>query len=452
MNSCRRPARPRWLDRSICPDEWLAALRQEPPALPTGVSSEDAGPQIWRIFEAAERASALSRQPWVQRAWQAFGDSLGAERLGDHVRQWARAGRYRRAQQGIAWLAGLSKDLGLWELARLRLADVPAFVRNETSQCLQQHPNWREALERSVPTGGVQADGSLCVRISGRKVTLRVDDELRLVAFDDVGRVLSRPAAGPEDGGKRQWQFLRRLVEHLPAWAASWWEEAMIEQRRWPSQHWQRCFVDHPLLQRLARRVLWGWYGDGGLNRCFRLCEDYTLADHADQQWLLPSEGSVGVAHRLEIPAEHVEPWQVLWRDYQLWPLFDQLTRRVARPTSSEQAGTSVRRFVGRTVSGQWLRRLLTEHGWQAGPRISRGRCQCHYRRFPPAAVTAWLEHTPVWLRATERDYAARLGELRFAVASTNVQTPPQPEAWLSIAEVPAMVFSEACRSVDLCR
>ena len=71
----------------------------------------------------------------------------------------------------------------------------------------------------------------------------------------------------------------------------------MAGGRRWTPGDFARYFAGHPLLRHIVPRLVWTVSnGDS-----FRVCEDSTYADSADEPYTPPADITVGVAHPLDL-------------------------------------------------------------------------------------------------------------------------------------------------------
>jgi hypothetical protein len=114
----------------------------------------------------------------------------------------------------------------------------------------------------------------------------------------------------------------------------------------------------------IARRLVWVSEDEAAI-AAFRIAEDRTLADAADDAFALPEGARVGVAHPVRM-GEAVKAWSELFADYEILQPFPQLGRPVHALTDEEGASGRLTRFEGASVSvGALLG--LTRRGWERG-------------------------------------------------------------------------------------
>ncbi len=142
-------------------------------------------------------------------------------------------------------------------------------------------------------------------------------------------------------------------------------EGALAEQRRWPVDVAVSCVLHHPLLQHVARRLVWIDVNDDTVLAAFRVAEDGTFADVNDDTYTLRGT-SVGLLHPLFASATALQQWRVVCADYELQQPFAQLERPVF-VVEDHDAATALQRFVGVQVpTGKLF--SLEARGWQRGP------------------------------------------------------------------------------------
>jgi uncharacterized protein DUF4132 len=174
-----------------------------------------------------------------------------------------------------------------------------------------------------------------------------------LMLRDPSGQHLTAPPKPADDAEKAVtsvWNSRRREAKRLIADQTARLEEAMIVQRRWALGDFQSRIAAHPLLGRLARRLVW-------------VLDDRAAALDPLGDLVDPAGGLVGEGRwvRLAHPAtDDFTPWQP-WLARQAAPQpFAQAKRDVF-------AGEDPSAYWRRTVEAASLYRLI-RHGWHWGP------------------------------------------------------------------------------------
>lgn len=374
----RIPAVPAWADPELLPQVLLAGRRDALPSPAVRVllrmiamSQLDAPYEglreiaghcdpgslsdfAWSLYRVWELEGRPSKEAWAMNCLGYFGDEAVADRLAPLVRSWPSEGAAPRAKRGADVLAAMGCDVALGHLS--------ALARNAKSTPLRAHATL--ALDRAAASRGLlpeQLDDLLApdlgldadpVEYGG--VSYPVDlGNGQLVLRDPAGRQLTTLPSPASDDDKQiasAWNGRRRKAKPLIADQTRRLEEAMIVQRRWAAADFRSRVAAHPLLGRLARRLVWA-------------LDDRTavldpLGDLLDLEGGLVAEGKwVRLAH----PAvDDLTPWRSWLARLATSQPFAQLEREVF-PDQDPSA------YWQRTIEAAALYRLL-KHGWHWGP------------------------------------------------------------------------------------
>jgi hypothetical protein len=282
----RIPAVPGWADPRLLPPVLLAGGRDALPSAATAallrmvaISQLDApydGLRViagqcdprslsefaWSLYRLWEAAGRPSSQAWAMDCLGYFGDESVADRLEPLIRSWPHEGAAPRAKRGADILAVMSGDRALGHLS--------AIARNARSTPLRTHA--AAALDRAAADRGLlpeQLDDLLApdLGLDGAPVLYRGISYLadlgadgQLILRDPSGRELTtlpRPASDEEKAVAAAWNSRRRKAKPVIADQTGRLEEAMTTQRRWATAEFQSRIVAHPLLGRLAGRLVW---------------------------------------------------------------------------------------------------------------------------------------------------------------------------------------------------
>jgi hypothetical protein len=310
------------------------------------------------------------------RANQPVDDALDAlarcERTGAvrRIRQlvvsWSAAGDRERAERGVAALASASNDAAIGQLAVLRDSPIDRDVSALASSALkragaQQHLTEDDLDDRKVEDFGM--GGGLVIGLGSRSFRVVLDQHLEPGLQDDRGTTKTQfPTQRKSDDpaayqtSKTLWQRIRSDGSAELRHQARRFETAMIEERHWTAQSFERAVVAHPLLAIVARRIVWR----AGDARTFRVAEDGTLADEHDEPFALEHAAGVTIPHPLTLTGV-LERWAQIFGDYEIVQPFDQLGRETF--ADLEQLGSAGRE---RTLSPK-ARFVLENLGWTQG-------------------------------------------------------------------------------------
>ena len=422
----------------------FAAPREEQPPRPLQevldaldrVSLADFG---WSLFERLRLSGSRLR---CGRALAWIADDETARRLGGLARSWSGKDDVLMAEEGLEALAAMSTDVAVMQLhlvaENARLKRLRRKARKLLVEVAEARGLTMEQLgDLIVPDFGLDADGGMTLDYGPRRFRVGFDEQLRPVVFDDKGKrrkALPRPGVrdDPElaPAAYRAFTGLKKAVRAVAADQVRRLERAMVEQRSWTVDDFQRLFVEHPLLRHLGRRLV--WLHDSG--PAFRIAEDRSFADVTDETVTLPDEGAVRVVHPAFLGTQ-TAAWADVFADYEIVQPFPQLGRPVVLLTEEERAGDRLTRFEGRRVGVGGLL-ALERQGWERGTPHGAGIQRWMTKAvpggvvvlevspgFPAAAPAQWEAQTlgSVWINDSEPvagDAKATFGDLDAVTAS----------------------------------
>lgn len=325
---------------------------------------------------------------------------------------------------------------------------------------------------RSVTIGPAMAE----LAVAGSGVTLRWRDE--------QGKPRKAEPAEVKREHKAELKELKRLrddLAHIVTAQVARLERLPLAERHWPLAVWSERYLDHPLVGLLARRLIWRFTWDGATVDGAWL--DGRLVDANDQPLTLPDDATVTPWHPVLATAAQTLAWRDWLERHTLTQPFKQAHREVYLLTDAEIA-TRVysNRFAGHILRQHQFNALCATRGWRNSLRLMVD------DEYPPASlelphwnlrVEFWVEGagdqyevdtnaTGTYLRiSTDQVRFYRLHAARrwahaggggyhtetraFLRPGVSVTLPESPlNDPIPLEEIPAIVFSEVMRDVDL--
>lgn len=317
----------------------------------------------WAIFSAWLTNGASSKEGWCMSALGFFGDDECARKLAALVREWPGEAAHARAVSGLDVLAAIGSDVALMHLngiaLKVKFKGLQAKAEEKIEQIAEARGFTREELEdRLAPDLGLDDDGSLLLDFGPRQFRVGFDEQLRPFTKDAAGsRLKDLPKPNKSDDEEKakaaseRWSQLKKDAKMAAALQILRLELAMCGKRRFPADTFVELFVKHPLVFHIVRRLVWATYdGDDRVTALFRVAEDRTLADAAEDVWSLPGGATVGIPHALELGAADLAKWSQVLADYEILQPFAQLGRPIYTPTEAERGGKALDRTKGLKV------------------------------------------------------------------------------------------------------
>ena len=294
------------------PDEPYAGIDQVKEACTAG----SLGRFAWALFQQWLAGGAPSAHGWAYQALGLIGDDDCARRLSPLIRVWPRENAGSRAVSGLDILVNIGSDVSLMHLNRLAQTAPTKGLRTRAQARIADLAEARgltmdELADRLVPDLGLDDDGSLWFDFGPRRFQVGFDELLAPYVKDESGarlRALPKPTSkdDPElsKGAGDRWKALKKDASDAAKTQIRRIELAMGRRRRWDTDTFQSCFVEHAVMGHVARRLVWAVYDeDGSMAGSFRVAEDRSFADATDDLWELPGGALIGIPHVLELSA-----------------------------------------------------------------------------------------------------------------------------------------------------
>ncbi|WP_051301421.1 DUF4132 domain-containing protein [Actinomadura rifamycini] len=366
----------------------LAVSRLDDPYAGAAVVREICDPESlaefgWALFRHWEFAGAPSKENWALTQLAVTGDDETARRLAPVIRAWPGDGGHAKAVLGLDVLTAIGTETALANLysisQRVKFKGLRARAQDRIEQLAADLELTADQLaDRLVPDFGLDASGTLTLDYGPRRFVIGFDELLRPTVADEDGEPRkSLPKPGTADdpelaaAARKRFAALKKDVRAVAADQIGRLEAAMVSRRRWRAAEFREHLAGHPLVGNLARRLVWlaetgaddGAEGGGAV--AFRVTEDGTFADAADEGVALPDGAAVRVAHPVDL-AGSLPVWRALFADYEILQPFEQLARPVHALTADERAGGRLARFEGRRAEVAAVLGLA-RRGWERG-------------------------------------------------------------------------------------
>jgi uncharacterized protein DUF4132 len=342
---------------------------------------------------------------------------------------------------------------------RHRLVYIPALrlVDAQLEQAAQRAGLARDELEELLtPTFGL---------VEGRRrevfgeyvaeLALSASGGVELAWARDDGTALRTEPAGARrtdpDGLKALKATVGEIRKVLPAQRGRL-EALLLAERSWPLADWRERYLDHGLLAPLARRLIW-WFGPPGQARAGIWWQDRIVG--LDDQPLdgLPDATPVQLWHPLGVTPASVLAWRRWLEAHQVSQPFKQAHREIYLLTEAElRTGSYSNRFAAHILRQHQMHALAQQRGWRAPLALVYDGA---WDSILTLALPHWQIEAEFSVSCTFDDPDPRTGYndngVCLYVATDQVRfTPLNSAVVLPLMEVPALVFSEVMRDVDL--
>lgn len=243
-------------------------------------------------------------------------------------------------------------------------------------------------------------------------------------------------------------------------------ERLMADERAWPFGTWRERYIDHPLVGPAARRLIWQFApaAESTADAARGVDAEATLGmvhegkvvgiDRAPLAWLNDADDAarrrIAVTLWRPLGAEPrlVAAWRQALDDNSITQPFKQAHREVYLLTDAERrTRTYSNRFAAHIVRYPQLTKLAQDRGWNAGTLVIYDSSYC---KNPMIKLPRWDIGAELFVEGAG-DETTPAGIFSYAqtdqVRFFSLRTPAES---LPLEQVPALVFSEVMRDVDL--
>ncbi len=336
------------------------------------------------------------------------------------------------AVQVLVATATRFKQRSVRELAEQLVADL-AEARGWTQD---------ELADRSVPTGGFEDDGTMLLEVGedAKPYVARLASDLSVKLFNPQGKEVKSIPAGTDANTKEAKALLsaaKKTIKTAQAQQQARLYDAMVSGRSWDRQTWQDDLTHHPIMQRLIERVIWrGLDANGDLITGLRLTPEGEVLDAAGDDVDMAGIAKIDVAHTANLPDEDRQAWLDHLKDFEVKPLFAQVSRPVRALTDVQKNDTRLTDREGWMMTTFKLRAAAKKAGYDRAPIGDGGGFDAYRKEFRGAQIWADLYFTGSYV--SEEDIPAAIKHMQF----TQMNDSGVSRA-LTLAKVPPLLLSE---------
>jgi hypothetical protein len=347
----------------------------------------------------------------------------------------------------LAELPGLEPVSQLSRLAqRVRYDTAQRLIEEALNRAAENAGITREQLEEmSTSDCGLGLDGTRTERFGDYSVRVSIAETTTAILewSDASGRPLKSVPSYVKEHHAEEWKDLQRAVkdtEKMLSAHRARMERLLLTQRAIPIETLRTCYLDHPLLADMSRRLIWQFEGGLGLWR------DGRLIDSGEREIGPLAQETARLWHPVASDVQTIFHWRCWLEDHGIRQPFKQAHREVYLITEAErETSTYSNRFAAHILRQPQFAALAAQRGWEF--RLM-GQWDSHN--------TPTLELPQFGLRVEyEVDFPAneeevtghhiylliRTGKVRFLDGN---RTPRNLES------IPSVVFSEVMRDIDL--
>lgn len=369
----------------------------------------------WSLFERWLAEGAPSKENWAFFGLGLLGGDSIALKLAPLIRVWPGQSQHQRAVNGLECLRMIGSDTALMQINSIAQKVKFKGLQNRAVECMDRIAEERglsraQLEDRIVPDCDLDARGQRIFDYGPRQFRFVLGPEMKPMVRDAQGKLKPNlpPATSKDDAEQAaqalaEWKLLKKQVAEVASVQAVRLEQAMVTGRHWPLNEFETLLVRHPLMTHLVRALIWGVYDRlGALSATFRVTEDQTYADAADETVDLPVDAAIGLIHPLDLPDDERAAWGEILSDYEIVQPFPQLGRSIQRLEAHELSATEITRFNELKIPAAALVFGLDKLGWTRDMPADGGGFCGHFKPFYGSNITAVIQYSdgvaPGWI------------------------------------------------------
>jgi hypothetical protein len=371
---------------------------------------------------------------------------------------------------------------GAAQLERVRLnVKQPTYLKDvekALEEAARQAGMSREDLEElTVPTFSLE-QGHLRISIGPAVAEIQIIGlNTQIQWYDAAGNPRKAEPAEVKRGYKAERKDLKRLCDDITRMLCAQrdrLEHLPLAERKWSLSAWRERYLDHPLVGCVAKHLIWRFTdGECSIDAVWL---NGQLVDADDRPLNLSETMTVSSWHPILCDADEVLKWRNWLERHQVTQPFKQAHREVYLLTDAERT-TRVysNRFAAHILRQHQFNALAAARGWHNTLRLMVD------DTYPPATLELphWGLRAEFWIEGAGDDYDTDANEagtyLRVATDQVRFypinavanhahacgggygpvydwqrQRPNDQPMPLPLEQIPALVFSEVLRDVDL--
>lgn len=417
---------------------------------------------IWNLFERWLAEGAPSKDTWALFGLGLLGGDSIALKLVPLIRVWPGQSQHQRAVNGLECLRMIGSDTALMQINGIAQKVKFKGLQNRAVECMDHIAEERglsraQLEDRIVPDCDLDARGERLFDFGSRQFRFVLGPEMKPMVRDPQGKLKPNlPAPTTKDDAEKaaqaiaDWKLLKKQVAEVASVQAVRLEQAMVTGRRWTLAEFETLLVRHPLMTHLVRALIWGVYDrQGALSMTFRVTEDQSYADSADEAVNLPADAAVGLIHPLHLHGDDRAAWGEILSDYEIVQPFPQLGRAIQRLEAHELHATDIKRFDGLAIPSATLVFGLDKLGWTRDLPADGGGFCGHFKPFYQCGITAVIQYSdgvaPGWIVDAGDQ---KINYVAFVPGIRKAEYWPTHKDRLVLGEVDPVVISEVLNDI----
>lgn len=226
-----------------------------------------------------------------------------------------------------------------------------------------------------VPDLGFGKDRCRVFNYGGeRAFKAMLDDKLEITLYDNAGKqIKSLPKASAkyndnEDMATEAKEELKNVKKQLKLVVDSQKlriAKAVLTGRRWTVEKWKELFVENPIMNTFATKLIWEELDKkGNILKTFRYMEDGTFNTVDEDEYELENGTHITPLHPVDVDKEEVEAWIEQLEDYEIVQPVDQLNITAYTLSEDKENDREIKDFEKKKVYASTFKSAANKLGF----------------------------------------------------------------------------------------
>ncbi|WP_462425489.1 DUF4132 domain-containing protein [Fusobacterium varium] len=186
-----------------------------------------------------------------------------------------------------------------------------------------------------VPDLGFGKDRTRIFSYGEREFKAVLDDKMEITLFDNTGKqIKSLPKASAKNNDnedmaaecKEELKNIKKQIKIVVESQKLRMAKAVIIGRKWSIDKWKELFIENPIMNSFATKLVWEEVDDkGNIIKTFRYMEDGTFNTVNEEEYELENGTYILPLHPADIDEEELAAWTEQLEDYEIIQPVDQL-------------------------------------------------------------------------------------------------------------------------------
>jgi hypothetical protein len=327
-----------------------------------------------------------------------------------------------------------------WGLEEIEKAFANAVARSNVSRA--------EVEEISLPAFGLNQDGVMDQSIGEFTAELRIvgTHEVALTWHDKSGKLLPQKPSLPKTlvAEEKALKQLASDIEKMLSAQRDRVENFLERERCWSFADWRARYLEQPLMGQMTRRLIWQ-FNEGKQNASAMWDNGQFIQANGKAIDWVGSKTEVRLWHPMGVEATKVLAWRKWLEANGVTQPFKQAHREIYVLTGAELATRNYsNRFAAHILRQHQFKALCDQRGWRYEFLGSWDQPNMVATRD----LTGWDLRAEFWIEHAATEYAP--SGVALHVATDQVRFVRSDQSVRDLVDVPALVFSEVMRELDL--